>query len=111
MMLTQLTALRGVLANGGNIHECQAALITVTDELETPADTAGTGAKAEKTEQPKSEDKSKGKSEEKTAAAPKPSGKKKYLSGSALRILKRVPHIHRSIPRINSISRNILSTI
>ena len=33
MMLTQLTALRGVLANGGNVHECQAALIAVTDEL------------------------------------------------------------------------------
>lgn len=33
MMLTQLTALRGVLANGGNVHECQAAIIAVTDEL------------------------------------------------------------------------------
>lgn len=33
MMLMRLTALRGVLANGGNVHECQAALIAVTDEL------------------------------------------------------------------------------
>lgn len=77
MMLTQLTALRGVLANGGNIHECQAALIAVTDELKRLLTPPEQEQKAEKTEQPKSEDKSKGKSEEKTAAAPKPSGKKK----------------------------------
>ena len=83
MMLTQLTALRGVLANGGNIHECQAALI-LSRRIDPRKERLRPRSRA---------------------------AKEKYLSGSALRILKRVPHIRRSIPRINSISRNILSTI
>ena len=77
MLLTRLTALSGVLANGGDVYECQAALMAVTDELKRLLTPPEQEQKAEKTEQPKSEDKSKGKSEEKTAAAPKPSGKKK----------------------------------
>ena len=77
MLLTRLTALSGVLANGGDVYECQAALMAVIDELKRLLTPPEQEQKAEKTEQPKSEDKSKGKSEEKTAAAPKPSGKKK----------------------------------
>ena len=107
MMLTQLTALRGVLANGGNVHECQAALIAVTDELKRLLMPPEQTQETDKAEQSKSEDRS----EERKAAARSRAAKEKYLFGSALRILKRVPHIRRSIPRINSISRNILSTI
>ena len=107
MMLMRLTALRGVLANGGNVHECQAALIAVTDELKHLLTPPEQMQETDKAEQSKSEDRS----EERKAAARSRAVKERYLSGSALRILKRVPHIRRSIPRINSISRNILSTI
>jgi len=73
MMLTQLTALRGVLANGGNVHECQAALIAVTDELKRLLMPPEQTQETDKAEQSKSEDRS----EERKAAAPKPSGKGK----------------------------------
>lgn len=73
MLLTRLTALRGVLANGGNVHECQAAIIAVTDELKRLLTPPEQMQEADKAEQSKSEDRS----EERKAAAPKPSGKGK----------------------------------
>ena len=71
MMLTQLTALRGVLANGGNVHECQAALIAVTDELKHLLTPPEQMQETDKAEQSKSEDRS----EERKGAAPKSKGK------------------------------------
>ena len=73
MMLTQLTALRGVLANGGNVHECQAAIIAVTDELKRLLTLPEQMQETDKAEQSKSEDRS----EERKGAAPKSSGKGK----------------------------------
>lgn len=73
LMLTRLTALSGVLANGGNVHECQAAIIAVTDELKRLLTPPEQMQETDKAEQSKSEDRS----EERKAAAPKPSGKGK----------------------------------
>ena len=84
MMLTQLTALRGALANGGNVHECQAALIAVTDELKrllTPPEQTQETDKAEQSSRkidPREE-----RLRPRSRAA-----KERYLSGSALRIIK-----------------------
>ena len=73
MMLTQLTALRGALANGGNVHECRAALIAITDELKRLLTPPEQTQETDKAEQSKSEDRS----EERKGAAPKSSGKGK----------------------------------
>ena len=67
MMLTQLTALRGVLTNGGNVHECQAALIAIADELKHLLTPPEQTQETDKAEQSKSEDRP----EERKDAAPK----------------------------------------